>query len=178
MRYSSLTKSIHHLYRISIIGMFLNWCIWCVYSYSSGLLRWHWITCMIAPVWCHNERDGVSITSVSIVCATDYSDTNQGKDQSSASVAFLMGIPRCTVNSPHKRASNAENVSIWWRHHEWIYLDASLSRSNKTQRRSNHIRNYGTYSAVPYKVLTRILHSSLVRAMYGVSLRSTLLNIG
>ena len=30
-----------------------------------------------------------------------------------------VGIRRGTVNSEHT-ASNAENVSIWWRHHVWI----------------------------------------------------------
>ena len=35
------------------------------------------------------------ITSLTFVCSTDYSDADQGK-----------------------MASNMENVSIWWRHHE------------------------------------------------------------
>ena len=44
------------------------------------------------------------ITSLTIVYSTVYSDTDQGKHQSSASLAFVRGI-------------YAENVSIWWRHH-------------------------------------------------------------
>ena len=40
------------------------------------------------------------------------------KHQSSASLAFVRGIHRWPVHSRTKRASNAENVSIWWRHHE------------------------------------------------------------
>ena len=43
------------------------------------------------------------ITSLTIV----YSGADQSKHQSSASLAFVWGIHR----------SNAENVSIWWRHH-------------------------------------------------------------
>ena len=39
------------------------------------------------------------------------------KHQSSASVAFVRGIHRWSVNSPHKWPINAENVSIWWRNH-------------------------------------------------------------
>ena len=39
------------------------------------------------------------------------------KNQSSASLAFVRGIHRRPVNSPHKMASYAENVFIWWRHH-------------------------------------------------------------
>ena len=42
--------------------------------------------------------------------------TNKRKHQSSASLAFVRGIHRWPANSPHKRSSNAESVSIWWRH--------------------------------------------------------------
>ena len=57
------------------------------------------------------------ITSLTIVYSTIYSDADQRNHQSSASLAFVRGIHRGPVNSPHKMASNAENVSIWWRHH-------------------------------------------------------------
>ena len=58
------------------------------------------------------------ITGVSIVCSTICSGGDQRKQrQSSASLAFVKGIRRWPVDSPHKGASNAENVSIWWRHY-------------------------------------------------------------
>ena len=57
------------------------------------------------------------ITSLMIVYSTAYSGVHQRKHQSYASLAFVRGIHRWPVNSPHERASNAENVSIWWRHH-------------------------------------------------------------
>ena len=57
------------------------------------------------------------ITSLTIVYSTVYSDADQRKYQSSASLAFVWGIHRWPVNSPAQMASNAENVSIWWRHH-------------------------------------------------------------
>ena len=62
------------------------------------------------------------IASVTIVYSTIYSGADQRKYQSSASLAFVRGIHRSPVNSRHKRASNAENVSIWWRHHaiQWV----------------------------------------------------------
>ena len=50
------------------------------------------------------------ITGVSIAYSTVGSGADQRKHQSSASLAFVRGIPA-------QRASNAENVSIWWRHH-------------------------------------------------------------
>ena len=42
------------------------------------------------------------ITSLTIVYSTVYSDTAQSKHQSSASLAFVWGIHRGPVNSPHK----------------------------------------------------------------------------
>ena len=42
------------------------------------------------------------ITSLTIVHLTVYSDTDQRKHQSSASLAFVRGIHREPVNSPHK----------------------------------------------------------------------------
>ena len=50
--------------------------------------------------WRHNERGGVS--NHQIVYSTVYSDADQSKHQSSASLAFVRGIHRGPVNSPHK----------------------------------------------------------------------------
>ena len=55
------------------------------------------------------------ITSLTIVYTTVYSDADQSKHQSSASLAHVCGIHRGPVNS-----SNAEFVSICWRHHEKV----------------------------------------------------------
>ena len=59
------------------------------------------------------------ITSLTIVYSTIYSGADQSKHQSSASLAFVWGIHRGpgTGEFPAQMASNAENVSIWWRHH-------------------------------------------------------------
>ena len=56
------------------------------------------------------------ITSLTIVYSTVYSDADQRKHQSSASLAFVRGIHRDRW-IPAQRARYAENVSIWWRHH-------------------------------------------------------------
>ena len=52
--------------------------------------------------WRHNEQDSVSNTSLTIVYSTIYSGADQSKHQSSASLAFVWGIHRGPVNSPHK----------------------------------------------------------------------------
>ena len=57
------------------------------------------------------------ITSPTIVYSTVYSGADQRKHQSSASLAFVWGIHRAG-EFPAQMASNAENVSIWWRHHD------------------------------------------------------------
>ena len=51
------------------------------------------------------------ITSLMIVYSTVYSGADQRKHQSSASLALVTG------EFPLQRATNAENASIWWRHH-------------------------------------------------------------
>ena len=56
------------------------------------------------------------ITKLLIVYSTVYSGADQRKHQSSASLAFVQGIYQGPVNSPAQMGSNAENVSIWWRH--------------------------------------------------------------
>ena len=42
------------------------------------------------------------VTSLTIVCSTVYSGADQRKHQSSTSLAFMRGIHRWPVNSPHK----------------------------------------------------------------------------
>ena len=52
------------------------------------------------------------LTSPTIVYLTVYSRRRSKKHQSSTSLAFVRGIHRHPQS-----ASNAEHVSIWWRHH-------------------------------------------------------------
>ena len=57
------------------------------------------------------------ITSLTIVYSTVYSGAEQRKHQSSASLAFYAGNSPVAGEFPAQKASKAENVSIWWRHH-------------------------------------------------------------
>ena len=59
------------------------------------------------------------ITNLTIVYSTVYSDADQWKHQTYAPLTFVQGIHRDQW-LPRTRASNAENVSIWWRHHATI----------------------------------------------------------
>ena len=66
------------------------------------------------------------ITSLTIVYSTVYSGADQRKYQSSASLAFVRGFPA-------QRASNAENVFIWWRHHGPEYHSEMVQCKNMLQ---------------------------------------------
>ena len=52
------------------------------------------------------------MTRFTIVNSTVYSGTDEIKYQSSASLAFVTG------EFPAQKASDVENVSIWWRHRD------------------------------------------------------------
>ena len=80
-------------------------------------------------LWYHNHYNDVilgaiasQITSLTIVFLTVYSDADQRKHQSSASLAFVWGIHRAQM------ASNAENVSIWSRHHGQLSVPSWYSK--------------------------------------------------
>ena len=71
------------------------------------------------------------ITSVSIVYSTVCPCADQRKHQSSASLAFVWGIHPVTGDFPAQRASNAENVFIWRRHHVSVHDAGNFINSIK-----------------------------------------------
>ena len=79
--------------------------------FSNYFLEWHYIDVIMGTI-------ASQITSLTIVYSTVYSDADQKK------ISKLRVTGLCAVNSPEtgefpaQRTSNAENVSIWWRHHE------------------------------------------------------------
>ena len=100
----------------------------------------------------HNDRVASQITSLTIVYSTVYSGADHRKHPCSASLAFSEGSLPVNGEFLPQKASNAENVSIWWRHygvialytflkrkylHEWfVWLSGGRGRgSYKTKRR-------------------------------------------
>ena len=66
--------------------------------------------------WGHNERGGVS-NHRCLTCLLNCWFRRRSKKISKLRVTGLCaGIHRWPVVSPHKKISNTENVSIWWRH--------------------------------------------------------------
>ena len=72
-----------------------------IITYNVQSATWKYY---LAAHWRHNEPDGVSnhLTSLAIIYSTVYSGAGQRKQQSSPSLAFVRGIYRWPVNSPHK----------------------------------------------------------------------------
>ena len=73
------------------------------------------ITCTLQ--WCHNERHGVS-NHRRLYCLLNRLLRPRSKKASKLRVTGLCeGNSPVTGEFPTQRASNAENVFIWWRHH-------------------------------------------------------------
>ena len=79
------------------------------------------------------------ITSLTIVYSTVYSGADQRKHQSSASLAFVLGIHRGPVNSPHKwpvtpKMFPFDDVIIHWIsiRNKWIKIQMILFKMLKT----------------------------------------------
>ena len=71
--------------------------------------------------WRHNERNGVSNHQPDD-CLLKHWFRHRSKNTSKLRVTGLCeGNSPMTVEFPAQRASDAENVSIWWRHHKINY---------------------------------------------------------
>ena len=70
----------------------------------------------LSSKWRHNERYGVS----NLHCLLNRLFRRRSKKASKLLVTGLCeGNPPVTGGSPSQRASNAENISIWWHNHVW-----------------------------------------------------------
>ena len=75
--------------------------------------------------WRHNERDGVS-NHQPHQCLLNRLFRRRSKKTSKLRVTGLCGgNSPVTGELPAQMASNAENVPIWWRHHEKVAKPAS-----------------------------------------------------
>ena len=96
-------------------------------SLATALLTPWWLLChmnhmrhihVIIPLhWRHNERDGVS-NHQPHDCLLDRLLRRRSKKTSKRRLTGLcVGNSPVTDEFPAQRASNAETLSIWWRHH-------------------------------------------------------------
>ena len=98
-----------HILMISINEWLLMFCFNSSYLQLSNRIHYHdisWIKYFVHPYPHYSdvimETIASQITSLTIVYSTVYSDPDQRKYQSYASMAFVRGIHRGPVNSPHK----------------------------------------------------------------------------
>ena len=103
----------------------------CQYVYLSGCVYLYTVICIdvfsklqqtfVRDIWGRTGKHysdvtmgtvASQITSITIVCATIYSDADQRKHQSSASLAFVRGIQRSPVNSTHKGPATRKMFSF------------------------------------------------------------------
>ena len=66
------------------------------------------------------------ITSLTITYSTVYSRRRSKKTSKLRATGLCAGNSPVTGEFPARMASNAENVSIWWRHHDCIYASFGL----------------------------------------------------
>ena len=88
---------------LSLIAFMIPECIWDV---------------MKTLQWRHNVRDGVSNHQPHDCLLNRLFRRRSEKTSNLRVTGFCEGNSPVTGEFPAQRASNAENVSIWWRHHE------------------------------------------------------------
>ena len=85
--------------------------------WEVDITSWKLRTAYLALQWRHNERDGVS-NHRRLHCLYNCWFRHRSKKTSKLSVTGLCaGNSPVTSEFPSQKASNAENVSLWWRHH-------------------------------------------------------------
>ena len=108
----------------------MDWCRQATRHYLSPYW-WPWMSITISLQWRHNEHKGVSNHRNWTVCTVVCSGAHQRKHQSYASLALVRRIQLWRGFSS-QRASNAENVSIWWRHHTGQWSPNKMASSLQT----------------------------------------------
>ena len=94
---------------------------------NSGEIWWYHY---MALQWRHNEPDGVS-NHQPRDCLLKRLFRCRSKKKSKLRVTGLCaGNSPVTGEFPTQRASNAENISIWWPYHEKIYVLLALDEGN------------------------------------------------
>ena len=79
------------------------------------------------------------MTSLTIVYSTAYSDADQRKHQKFRVTGLCAGNSPVTGEFPAQMASNAENGSIWWRHHGILQIFSHQSGFMTRRDNCGHI---------------------------------------
>ena len=154
------------------------WQLW-----LNVLSSFHWLGWALR--WCHNGRDGVSNHQPDDCLLNRLFRCRSKKTSKLRVTGPCAGNSPGTGEFPAQKASNAENVSIWWHHHEgW---ESALSRPHHfvpirpQDSQVEHMVSPGSISESLYPLLYRLFNQSYlvssVRTIVaeGLSLSSRLL---
>ena len=100
-------------YWFSLLGLFL-------FQYKDM------VQSTITLQWCHNECDGISNHRRLDYLFIHLFRRRSKKTSKPCVTGLCEGNPPVTGGFPSQKASNSENISIWWRHYEVIVRRAGL----------------------------------------------------
>ena len=120
--------SMTSVYTAEITEKNVGYCCWnyiyiYIYILRCSSENQHWFRALVAIahqyplLWRQNGYGSVSNHQPHDCLLNRYADADHRRHQSSASLAFVRGIHRWPVNSPHKWPVTLIFFSIWWRHH-------------------------------------------------------------
>ena len=98
--------------------MFIHFCSeWCIVGYWKGVL-WNFVNLVnrVSLQWHHNERHCISNHRRRLL-AKPFGQAHTKENIKAPRHWPLWGESTGDQCIPPQRANNAENVSIWWRHH-------------------------------------------------------------
>ena len=115
--------------------------------WSIEISLWHYCNAIMGTV-------ASQITSLTIVYSTVYSDADHRKHQSSASLAFVWGIHRGPVNSPHKWPVTRKMLPF-----DDVIMDLSPAQSQNTEKYTQHLA---------YNIFSAFTELPLPEALFGI----------
>ena len=93
---------------------------------NSNLFMWGMVAIFITLQWCHNEHDGISNRQPHDCLLKRLVRSWSQKTSKLRVTGLCAGNSPVTSEFPVQRASNAENVSIWWCHHGMLLSTSTL----------------------------------------------------
>ena len=124
-------------------------------STCTGSTHYVWIQYQCEPCKCYKDHytDVImcaiasQITSLTIVYSTVYSGSRSKKTSKPRFTGLCEGNSPGTDEFPAQMANNAENISIWWRHHAVFQVWRFSFYKDKTVVRPSYHYNENSYTA-------------------------------
>ena len=102
-----------------LVKLFSFWYKKCISVLRPPVMQIHWqIQIILSLHWRHNEHDGVSNHQPNDCLLNRLFRRRSKKTPKLRVTSICAGNSLVIGEFPAQRASNAENISIWWRHHE------------------------------------------------------------